>query len=240
MWRPFYVAWTSRLPRLGTCLPPHQGTAPCHPRADCHHRDEIARLETARPVGLVERNRQRSTRRIAVTFEVQPTFFERNAEPLQHRFYNPGVGLMRDNVVDVADCQPVRCERFENRLRQHADRELIYLAPVHRDLVHVLGKYFGGLRMLAAAARYRQYSSGGSVGMKMRRQEAASGIARPADDHRARRIAEEHARVAIAPIDETAQELGADNEHPLGFAGLDELVGDAQHIKRARASSRAI
>src|SRR3984893_10824193 len=115
MWRPFYVAWTSRLPRLGICLPPHQGTAPCHPRADRHHRDEIARLETARPVGLVKRNRQRGTRRIAVTFEVQPTFFERNAEPLQHRFDYPGVRLMRDNVVDVADPQPLRGERFANR-----------------------------------------------------------------------------------------------------------------------------
>ena len=150
-------------------LPPHQGTAPRHPRADRHHRDKIARLETARPVRLIEGNRQRGTRRIAVTFEVQPTFFDWNAEPPQHRFDNPGVGLVRDNVVDVGDRQPVRGERFENRLRQHADRELIYLAPVHRDLVHVLGKHFGGLRMLAAAARYRQHSSGGSVGMKMRR-----------------------------------------------------------------------
>ncbi len=55
---------------LAACLPPHQGTAPCHPRADRHHRDKIARLETARPVRLVERNRQSGTRRIAVTFEV--------------------------------------------------------------------------------------------------------------------------------------------------------------------------
>src|SRR3984893_1621141 len=76
--------------------------------------------------------------------------------------------------------------------------------------------------------------------MKVRRKEAASGIARRSDDHRTSRIAEQHTSVAIAPIDKTAQKLGTDDENPLGFAGLYELVGDAQCIKRARGSSADI
>lgn len=70
----------------------------------------------------------------------------------------------------------------------------------------------------------------------MRRQKTASGVGRRPDHHRARRIAKQHTSLAIAPIDETSQQLGADYEDPLGIAGPYELVSDAQRIKRARAS----
>jgi len=71
-------------------------------------------------------------------------------------------------------------------------------------------------------------------------QEAAPPIMRWPDNHRARRVAKKNTSVAVAPIDEAAQELCADDEHAARLAGLDELAGDAQSIKRTCASSRDI
>ena len=90
---------------------------------------------------------------IAVTREVQPTFFEGNAEPPQTQFNNPSVGLMRDNVGRCRQ-QSAHSRRALRELLAAARGPRTYISRiVHRDLVHVLGKHLGGLRMLAAAAR---------------------------------------------------------------------------------------
>ncbi len=88
--------------------------------------------------------------------------------------------------------------------------------------------------MFAAAARDVEKARRRTVGVKVEREKAAGRIGRRADHHGARRVAEEHACVAVFPIDEPGQKLGADHEDALR-AATNELVGDIQSVKRSGA-----
>ena len=94
--------------------------------------------------------------------------------------------------------------------------------------------------MPAAAAGNVENVGGGSIGVQMRRKQAALRIGRGANDHRASRVAEQHAAVAVAPVDETAQKLRADDKDAFRAAAGDELVGDAEPEQRAGAGGRKI
>jgi hypothetical protein len=139
--------------------------------------------------------------------------------------------LVRDNVIYVGDAEAVRIQGLDNRLRQDPHREFVDFAPVHRDLVQVFCEHLLGLRMQAAATPDRQDVGQCAVGMKMRRQETASLVRCRSEHEGSCRITEQDASVAVGPIDEAAQELGADDEHALGRPGADELVGDAHTVQ---------
>jgi len=70
----------------------------------------------------------------------------------------------------------------------------------------------------------------------MRRYEATFRIVARPDDERTCRVAEQDTAAAILPINDSAQQLGADNEHTLRLTGANELVGDAEPVERTGAS----
>ena len=81
-----------------------------------------------------------------------------------------------------------------------------------------------------------------AVGEEVRRQDAAIVLARLVrhQQRRAGAVAEQHAGVAIGPVDHARQDLDADDQHALELPALDERVGDRHAVDEAGARRRDV
>jgi hypothetical protein len=67
------------------------------------------------------------------------------------------------------------------------------------------------------------------------RPEDAVVAARLLQHDRAGAVAEQHARVAVRPVDDAGEDLAADDEHVVGLGGLDEAVCQVERVEEADA-----
>src|SRR3954468_4579788 len=95
--------------------PADEGAAPGHPAADGHHQDEIAILETPRPVRLIERERHRCRRGIANLLDVHLALLQRDFQLLHDVLEDAEVRLVRDAPGHVARRAAVRLQRLPRR-----------------------------------------------------------------------------------------------------------------------------
>src|SRR5262245_17650271 len=81
--------------------PANHGAAPCEPGAEraAEHRLAIPHLPHTH--SLVERDRNRSARRVRRALDVDEAALLGNARPLNHTVDDAEVGLVRDQPVDV-------------------------------------------------------------------------------------------------------------------------------------------
>ena len=87
----------------------------------------------------------------------------------------------------------------------------------------------------AAAAENPQNFGHRAVGSQFGRDQAACWRFAGAEQHRAGGVAEQHAGLAIGPVDHPAQGFRADHQRTARHAVTDELVGDDEAVKRAGA-----
>src|SRR5439155_10391100 len=66
--------------------------------------------------------------------------------------------------------------------------------------------------------------------------EQAVGVGTMLQNGRARAVAEEHAGVAVLPVDDGGESFGADDQHRFVGAGHDELLADFQSVDETGAS----
>src|SRR4029079_4341689 len=62
-----------------------------------------------------------------------------------------------------------------------------------------------------------------------------AGLVGPLEDHRARAIAEQHAGLAVGPVDDSRHGFGADHERALRLPAAHELVRDDQAVEEPGA-----
>ena len=68
------------------------------------------------PLGLIQRDGQRGARGVAITVDVQRTFFPtRDAVPVDDRLHDAHIGLMRNHMVDGAGRETVGGKRLKDR-----------------------------------------------------------------------------------------------------------------------------
>src|SRR5437764_12791671 len=114
-------------------LPAQERAAPGHASADGHHQDQVAILQLARAVRLIERERDRCRRGVAYLVDVDLALLQRDLQPLHHRVEDPEIGLVRDHVVHVLGSVTVALQRLAGSRLQHPYRRLVDLAAVHLD-----------------------------------------------------------------------------------------------------------
>ena len=96
------------------------------------------------------------------------------------------------------------------------------------------GDGFRGRRATAAAAGHEEQVRLSAIGAHHRGQQAVR-VGAVLQDRRARAVAEQHAGVAVLPIDDGGELLRADDQDGVVGAGHDELLGDFQAVDEARA-----
>src|SRR6185369_15525850 len=84
-------------------LPSDQRGGPGQPGAERPQHHERTLLDAALPNGLVQRNRNRCCRRIAIAVQIKHDFFKRQLKSISHRLEDAHVGLMRYIEVEVGD-----------------------------------------------------------------------------------------------------------------------------------------
>jgi hypothetical protein len=200
------------------------------------HEDPLAAAEA--PVGeaAVERDRDGGARGVAGLVEDQNEPLERDRPALRDGLEDAEVRLVRDEAIDVAQCQPSGRDDLLADIGHAAHGRAEDVLPEHVHLVAPCGEAPLGRRLRASACRDLERRREGAVAVDAARLDPA-GVARlgPLDEHRAGAIAEQDSGGAIRPVDDAAEQLHADDEHAPCPARSDELVRDGQPEQEARA-----
>ena len=171
-------------------------------RSPCYHRITAVPqaspapkpLSTARRPGLnaplrhrlVQRQRHRAGRGVAVAVEVVEDLAARDVQHVDGGVDDADVGLMRDVQIDVLRLQAGGVEHVLNGVAQDGDGPAEDGPAVHVHVVHALGQQFRRRRQAAAAGRPAQQVAAAAVRPEA---EAEHALVRPAarQQHRARR-----------------------------------------------------
>ena len=148
---------------------------------------------------------------------------------------------MRDHPVDVAR----RSCRWP-RAPPSAAAEMFFTACVNTGLPCILTKWRLASTVLAVVGSaepppgmLRKGMPAPSAKRCVDRMPRSSPVVRH-QQRRAGAVAEEHAGVAIGPVDHARQDLDADHEHALELPALDERVGDRHAVDEAGARRRDV
>ncbi len=76
------------------------------PTTEDHHQDEVALLEAAAAVRLIERNRNRSGRGVAVAVHINEEAVERDLQPVGDGFDDADACVVRNNACDSSIVSP--------------------------------------------------------------------------------------------------------------------------------------
>src|SRR5216684_8392008 len=181
-------------------LPAQQVGAPGEPAPARVEQYEVVVVDTVRFERLIEGDRDRRRRRVAVTVDVGKHLVRAEPQPLRDRIKDPDIRLMRNNQVDLLETHPRALDHLAAHVLHALDRDLEKLGPLHLDCVVTAAPRFGVERILCSAVAYCEQVPIFTRGS----QQTAEYATRPrlSDHHgRAGPVAEEYRSRAIVPVD---------------------------------------
>ena len=189
---------------------------------------------------LVERERHRRRAGVAVLLDVGEHLVHRHLEALGDAADDAQVGLVRHHQIDVVGGHAHLRQHLFAGLRHATDGVAEDLAAVHDDVVVLAAlEALGGrpaLRMPPTSSLRM------SIWLPSVPQAAASscGLGRVGGDHRGgRRVAEQHAGVAVAPVHDLGQHLDADHQDALGAPSRTRDARQVERLDEAGAAAAA-
>ncbi len=141
---------------------------------------------------------------------------------------------MRDQKLDVFRREAVLVEKIPAGFVHLPNRILEDLLAVLFHKVLPCGDRLRRGRHAASPARLLQVIAARSVDFIQKPEKALAVFGR-LNDHRARAVAEQHARAAIRVIDDARHRIGADHHHLFMRPALDQVRGCSQAINETGA-----
>src|ERR1044072_2774515 len=205
----------------GRQRPGHGGRAPRGPAAERRHAELVALLQAPRTHALVETDRDRGRRRVAVAVDVHVDLLRRPREPLAYGLDDAKVRLVRDEEVDLVGGPARGLHAAERGLAHAAHREGVELLSLHAD--EMLARRHGVLarRVARDPGGHLEHLAQLAVAVHVHRVEPGPGLA-GLQHRRAGPIAEQHARVAVGVVHDARQRLDAHDQYRVGEARADE------------------
>ena len=185
--------------------------------------------------GVLERERNRGGRGVAVLLEIDDDGALVEAEAVGGGLDDAAVGLVRHEEAHVLRLHAVLVEHAARDLLGLADGELEHGGAV---LLHVVQALLDGLargRPEAAAGGHLQGRAAAAVDLVREAQDVRLVVGRRRQHHRAGAVAEQHAGGAVLVVDDARHDVGADDERVVVRAARDHLQADRQREGEARA-----
>src|SRR3989441_3339862 len=205
----------------------HQRRAPRKAAAHALQQHPLPGADLPGADELVERERHRRGRSVAVMIDGDDELFRRQAELARGSLENAHVRLVGDQPVDVLDRHVRGGQRLARRGLQHLDRKLEHALAVH---LHERGADDAAV---ADIARHRQHVDLAAVGTQDAGVDAR--LRAFGKDHGAGAVAEQHARAAVVPVENAGEDFGADDQGALVLSRADEAGGGCQRVHETAA-----
>ncbi len=220
--------------KLGTGLPLDDGGTPGEACSEDNHQHEVTATDTLGTNGFIESDGDTGSARVSIFLYINEHLILRRTEAFSDGGNNPQIRLMRDDTADLANGQTATIESLRGSGHHGIDGVLKGFLAVHPQEMHAFLEAFQRSWASTPAAGHVEERRLGAVGSETRGQESVSRWA-VLDDGGTGTIAEEHACVAILPVDDARHFLGPDNENGVVGMGLDEVRGDVEGIDEAGA-----
>ena len=141
---------------------------------------------------------------------------------------------MRKQEIQLLRSVPRGLERLAGHRFHGADGVLEHVVSAHADVVELSVDRFVRRGMERAAPGHFEQIRQGPVAVELRGQNPA-GLSRRAEHDGAGRVAEEHTRVAIGPVDDLRKGLDPDHEHGVRRSGRDLRAPKRERIEKPGA-----
>ena len=141
---------------------------------------------------------------------------------------------MGDHASDVVGGDAATLENDARSAHHGGDRLLVGLAAIHMERVEILLDVFGRSRAGAPAARHVKNVGEISITRHVGRHDAARARA-VTKNRRPRAVAKEDTGVAVGPIHDATEFVGANDQDRFVRSGGADLVGDLEAVEKARA-----
>ena len=197
-----------------------------------NQQQEISSLKSPGSRRLIKSDRHSGSGGVSTFVQVDVKLTHRNFQPVSHGFDDPEIGLVGDHARDVMRGDAATLENNSRRAHHGSDGLLIGLATVHVERVEFLVDVLHAGRAGAAAAGHVKNIGEVAITAHVGRDNATRTRA-VSEDRRASSVAEENAGVAVDPIYDAAEFVGADDEDRLIRSAGDELVRDLEAVKKS-------
>jgi hypothetical protein len=199
-------------------LPAHDGARRGHAGAEADEEHEVAVGDAAGVEGVGEGEGDRGRGGVAGAVEHDGGTVDADAEPVAGRGDDAQVRLVRHDEGDVVGVHPGAFERAGRRVDHDP---------------HGPAEHFSSLHLERAAEVAVQRLLGAAVGVEIpteQRRRSVDG----AEDRSGRAVGEEHGRVAVGPVGDASEGVGADHQDRVRPGGDESLGGDERvHPTRA-------
>ena len=148
------------------------------------------------------------------------------------------VRLVRHIDVNLVDGNVAFVQNLLCGVDEHARCELEDLPPVHLRKVLPRGDRLSRRRRARAAGGHVELLPARAVRAELETEETA--FRHPLEDDRARAVAEEDARAAVLPVDDSRKHVAADDERVVGQAASHHPVRLSECVDEARAAGRQV
>jgi acetolactate synthase-1/2/3 large subunit len=215
-------------------LPANQRGAPGQAAAEGRQHDPLSRSQAPLGDRVVERDREGRGRGVAVAGERQRRPLGRDAQAPPDLLQDAGVGLVKEEVVDLIQAETVRGDPFPNRPFQGPHR-----GPENRRAVEAHGvtarrDRLGGRGLAAAPGGEMDQGPAGAVGVDRHVDHAAVRRA-VGEDHGPRAIAEQNRAGRIVLVDEPRLDLAGREQDRPRLTGAEKRLGDREAVEKAGA-----
>src|SRR5271157_258143 len=183
-------------------------------------------------MNLVERDRDRASRSVAIALEVLVDRVAVKAQHVAGCMNDPDVGLVGYEPSDVADLAAGVVKHGKRGVGQDADGPLEDGPAIHGQIVQTLFDGLGGGRNAASPRRPAQQVASRPVGAELVGDQALFRTAGP-KQNRAGAVAEEGVTLLVGGIDHAAVAIAADDQSALAVARGHELRTDHQREDEA-------
>ena len=207
---------------------------PVQAGSEARGQEKVAALDRPLAIQLVQGDRDRAGRGVAVALQVLEDGIAVEPEHVAGGVNDPNVGLMRDEPADVAHLAVGVGEHGEGGIGQDPHRPLEDGSAVHRQVMKALLEGRGGRRNPAAAGRPAREVAAGAIRAELVGHQSLIRFARRQQD-RAGAVAEQREALLVVGIDDPAVAVSADDQGALAVARRNELGRDDQGEDEARA-----
>mmetsp|Transcript_30882 Transcript_30882/g.67636 ORF Transcript_30882/g.67636 Transcript_30882/m.67636 type:complete len:218 (-) Transcript_30882:548-1201(-) len=198
--------------------PSYDSGAPAEASAKSGDGDEVAGLDLALAHRRVERQRDGARARVAVLVQIGDHLLHRDAQLLRHSLHDANIRLVQQQPIYLVSCHLSGLHRLRKHLRDHGRGELVDFLPVHGDWRIGSSCHLRDGRevLLGAGVLEVEVAPARAIGVHLEAEHAALGVRlRRAHHHRARTVAKEHARVAVAPVHPPRERVSANHHRRL-------------------------
>ena len=157
--------------------------------------------------------------------------FHRHVELPRRRLDDADVGLVRHQPVDVGGREPSLGQCLVDESCKRAHRHLEHFIALHLDRGRLAAAQ--PVEAVRHAKGIEQEIAVLAIGADHRRLDAGLGRRRQHDGTGA--VGKQHAGVAVSPVDDPGQRLGADHQRAPRVTQTHELVGNRQPVDEAAA-----